>query len=135
MENTGWADDGEGRAFARALERKRVRYAFPDDFDELVQKLADRISEKHEKNSVEGRALRSLREILVAAAPSWDAEAVELMFWFIRDDRDATFEGQDWSAPLEKWLQLVPKSGRYVRVEGQVATQIWHAMPHSETTT
>jgi hypothetical protein len=85
--------------------------------------------------AVEGRALRSLREIRVAAAPSWDAEAVELMFWFIRDDRDATFEGQDWSAPLEKWLQLVPKSGRYVRVEGQVATQIWHAMPHSETTT
>jgi hypothetical protein len=118
----GWSSDGEGRAFARALARKRVRYAFPDDFTEFVQKLAKRISEKHEKNSPEGRALRSLREIRVTAAPSWNAEAVELMFWFLRAELETTFEGHDWSAPLEKWLQLVLKSGRYVRVEGQVTT-------------
>lgn len=118
----GWSTDTEGRAFARALARKRMRYAFPDDFSALVSKLANRIAEKHGKDSPEGRALRSLIEIRVTAAPSWDAENVELMFWFLRDDAEPRFEGNDWSAPLEKWLYLVPKAGRYVAVEGQVLT-------------
>ena len=77
---------------------------------------------KHDKDSLEGRALRSLREIRVRAAPSWDAQQVHLFVWFIRNDAPAAFEGEPWHTFLEKWLALVEKRDRFVSVEGQVAT-------------
>jgi len=49
------------------------------------------------KQTDEGRALRALREIRVSAGPSWDAETVSLMFWFIRDENDRDFAGENWS--------------------------------------
>ena len=48
--------------------------------------LRRRLVEKHNKSSPEGEALRALLEIRVRAAPSWSAQEVELMFWFIGDD-------------------------------------------------
>lgn len=73
----GCATDQARRDFAKALARKRARVAFPDDFTELVAKLMDRLQDKHDKDSEEGRALRALREVRVHAAPSWDAPKVE----------------------------------------------------------
>ena len=56
------------------------------------------------------------------AAPSWDANTVELMFWFIRDDEDPGMETTGW----EHYLTALPKaqreSGRFVRVHGLVQT-------------
>jgi hypothetical protein len=68
----GWGTDVEARHFVQALARKRVRFAFPDDFTVFVRKLLKRLEEKHDRDSIEGRALRGLREIRVNAAPSWD---------------------------------------------------------------
>jgi hypothetical protein len=70
--------------------------------------------------SGEGRALRALREIRVSASPSWDAEKVDVRFWFIRDDADASFEGEPWAGLLAGWLKLVPATGRFTDVHGQV---------------
>ena len=53
----GYTADVDARAFAQALARKRVRFAFPDDFTELVKKLHGRLTDKHEKNTDEGRGL------------------------------------------------------------------------------
>jgi hypothetical protein len=122
LRTPGWSSDDEARAFAQALARKRVRFAFPDDFTELAKKLQRRLVDKHEKNTEEGRGLRALREIRVQAIPSWDANSIELLFWFIRDDDDANFEGKNWAELLEEWLKLLPKSGRYVKIDGQVVT-------------
>ena len=119
---TGWSSDAEGRVFAQALARKRVRFAFPDDFTFWVRKLQGRLIDKHDKNTQEGRALRALREIRVQAAPSWDSETVELMFFFIRDDEDVAFEGKEWPTFLDAWLKLVPAIGRFASVHGQVST-------------
>lgn len=119
----GWTTDEQARAFARGLARKRVRFAFPDDFNGLVRPLQSRILEKHDKGSDEGRALRALREIRVTASPSWDAPAsVELFFSFVRNDAEPTFKGTGWDSYLEKWLKLVPPSGRFTAVEGVVLT-------------
>jgi hypothetical protein len=82
----GYTTDEEVRTFARALARKRARFAFPDDFTRLARKLQDRLHRKHDKDSEEGRALRALREIRVRAAPSWDADQVKIIFWFIRTE-------------------------------------------------
>ncbi len=101
----GWSTDDESRSFALALARKRARTAFPDDFVDVVRSLQSRILEKHDKQSDEGRALRSLREIRVRAAPCWDAATVEIDFLFIRDEGATDFEGKAWDKLLDEWLK------------------------------
>lgn len=94
----GCTTDADTRRLSRALARKRARMAFPDDFVAAASKLTSRLSSKHDKDSDEGRALRSLREIRVQASPSWDADRIELMFFFIRNEDDPTIEQQDSSS-------------------------------------
>ncbi len=118
----GCTDDPARRRLAVALARKRVRFAFPDDFTTLAKKLQSRLDDKHDKNSDEGRGLRALREIRVRAAPSWDAPGVDVFFWFIRNDDEADFEGKNWADLLKDWLKLVPASGRFSTVDGLVVT-------------
>jgi hypothetical protein len=118
----GCSDDADCRRFAQALARKRVRFAFPDDFTTLVRRLQSRLTDKHEKSTDEGRALRALREIRVLASPSWDAPYIDICFWFVRDDSHANFEGKSWADLLDEWLKLVPTAGRFQSVEGEVVT-------------
>lgn len=118
----GFTSDAEGRTFARALARKRARFAFPDDFTEFARKLQGRLADKHERATDEGRGLRGLREIRVQASPAWEASPVSLWFWFVRHEADADFEGKNWADLLKEWIKLVPKAGRFAEVEGQVVT-------------
>lgn len=118
----GYTSVADGRAFAQALARKRVRFAFPDDFTAFARKLQGRLGDKHEKNTDEGRGLRALSEIRVQASPSWEASSVELFFWFVRNDSNTDFEGRRWADLLKEWLKLVPVSGRFTPVDGQVVT-------------
>lgn len=117
----GYDKDADARAFAQALARKRVRFAFPDDFTDFATKLQGRMADKHDRATDEGRGLRALREIRVRAAPSWDATQVELFFSFIRNTDDATFGGESWANLLQAWLKLVPPAGSFT-VDGQVVT-------------
>lgn len=82
----GCLHDNDSRRLSLALSRKRARIAFPDDVVAWVTPLISRMSTKHDKASDEGRALRSLREIRVRAAPSWDTKTIGLMF-FIHPER------------------------------------------------
>jgi hypothetical protein len=117
---SGGRNDEDIRALGQALARKRVRFAFPDDFTELAKKLQKRMQDKHDRASVEGEALRALREIRVRAAPSWGAPKIQLMFWFIRDE--AQVQELGWDRLLKQWLQLIPASGRFQSVEGLVVS-------------
>jgi hypothetical protein len=116
----GCLNDEEIRSLAQALTRKRARFAFPDDFNVFAKKLQSRLRDKHDKATDEGEALRVLREIRVRAEPSWDAQEVKLMFWFIRNAEQSQFKGIGWDKFLEQWLKLIPKSGRFQNVEGSV---------------
>ena len=118
----GYTDDADGRMFAQALARKRVRFAFPDDFTQLSKKLQGRLADKHEKNTDEGRGLRALREIRVHASPAWEGAAVTVFFWFVRFDPEITFEGKSWADLLKEWLKLVPPSGRFTAIDGLIVT-------------
>ena len=118
----GWSTDAEARAFALALSRKRIRFAFPDDFTPFARKLQKRLTDKHEKNTDEGRGLRALREIRVYASPSWESPQVEIFFWFVRNELDTDFEGNSWGDLLGKWLELVLPVSRFKAVNGQVIT-------------
>lgn len=118
----GCRNDDEIRALGQALTRKRARFAFPDDFTDFAKKLQRRLRDKHDKPTVEGEALRALREIRVRAEPSWNSSEIRLIFWFIRDEEQSQFEGIGWDQFLKQWLQLIPESGRYQNVEGLVVT-------------
>ena len=118
----GCRTDDETRRFSLALARKRARTAFPNDFVKFAKPLTDRMAEKHDKQSDEGRALRALREIRVRAAPSWDADAVELTFWFIPNDDEPALEPRDWEHCLTALPQPQSTFGRFVRVDGMVLT-------------
>lgn len=116
----GCLSDDEIRALGQALTRKRARFAFPDDFTDFARKLQNRLSDKHDKATDEGEALRALREIRVRAEPSWNSSEIRLIFWFIRDEDQNQFKGVGWDQFLNQWLQLIPESGRYKNVEGSV---------------
>lgn len=122
IRTAGCTTDAEAWTLGQALARKRARFAFPDDFTDFTKKLQGRLIDKHERNSDEGRGLRALREIRVQVAPAWDAGEVELFFWFIRNPETADFEGKNWSDLLEQWLKLIPPTGRFTEINGQVAT-------------
>ena len=118
----GCRNDAEARAFAEVLKRKRGRFAYPDDFVKASDALQNRLKEKHDRQSDEGRALRALREIRVTAEPSWEAGQVTLVFWFVRHPEQRDFDGKAWDAWLDTWLKLVKKTDRYVAVRGLVTT-------------
>jgi hypothetical protein len=116
----GCLSDDSVRVLGQALTRKRARFAFPDDFTNFAKKLQNRLRDKHNKPTDEGEALRALREIRVRAEPSWNSPEIRLIFWFIRDEEQSKFQGIGWEQFLERWLQLIPESGRYQNVEGSV---------------
>jgi hypothetical protein len=109
---SGLLTDKERRGFARALARKRNRFPFPDDFNEMVRPLARRLEDKHNKKSPEGDALQALEEIRVRAADSWDSDDVEITFWFIartNRPRKAPYRGPTtWTSG---WSSARPRAG------------------------
>ena len=108
----GCRTDPEARDFAFALSRKRSRFAFPDDFSRAAGKFQRHIVAAHTKNTPEGAHLRALREIRVRAAPSWDSQAVELDWWFIKEsDPDGT--RSDWPTFLDQWIGRFEQAGRF----------------------
>jgi hypothetical protein len=89
------------------------------DFVGVVADLTTLIERKHGRmDSDEGRALRGLREIRVAATPDWTAKNRELHFLFIRNEEQGEASRQPWSHWLEKWLSLVQRTARYSKGEG-----------------
>lgn len=113
----GWHDTKDARSLALMLARKRARVAFPDDFVAFVAPLMTRMSSKHDKSSDEGRALKALKEVRVRATPSWDDLEVRLIFWFIHNESEPSFEGQPWTVHLEGWEKLIKPRGRFVDVQ------------------
>ena len=118
----GWKTDDELRDFARALARKRSRFAFPDEFATAVRKLQRHLRDKHDKRTAEGAHLRALREIRVRAAPSWEDGAVQLSWWFIKD-ADPVGVPVDWPMWLDQWLALFDRTGRF-RLDAVIACRL-----------
>ena len=108
----GWATDEELRDFARALARKRSRFAFPDDFVDATRCLQRYLIDRHNRQTDEGAHLRAISEIRVRAAPSWNDDEVQLSWWFIKD-ADPVDVHVDWPRFLDQWLELFDQTGRF----------------------
>jgi hypothetical protein len=117
----GCRTDDASRNFSQALARKRTRLALPDEFTRRASRLLSRLGEKHGKDSLEGRALRALREIRVQAEPDWSAKRVRVVLWFVRNADDHDFEGTNWADLVASWLKLVPSSEQF-EIDGEVTT-------------
>ncbi|MEF0939884.1 hypothetical protein [Rhizobium sp. BR 362] len=77
----GFSDDAERNRFGEALARKHGRFAFPDDFnDDVLAAIRSKMQKWHDKDSDNGKALRSIASIRATAAPDWDAKLVEVGF-------------------------------------------------------
>ena len=118
----GWETDDELRDFARALARKRSRFAFPDDFVAATRNLQEHLIDKHNRQNDEGAHLRALREIRVRAAPSWDDGEVQLSWWFIKE-ADPLDVQVDWPSFLDQWLALFDRTGRF-RLDPPIACRL-----------
>ena len=118
----GWETDDDLRDFARALARKRSRFAFPDDFVAATRNLQMYLIDMHNKQTAEGAHLRALREIRVRAAPSWDNSDVQLSWWFIKD-ADPLNVQVDWPTFLDRWLSLFDQIGRF-RLDPPIACRL-----------
>lgn len=90
----GCLSDQDRSWFARALERKFGRFAFPDDFSrEVLKPLRERVRNKHRKpGSPVGRVFRSIDHVRATASPSWSDDEKFIGFRFViapEDTREA----------------------------------------------
>lgn len=99
------------RRFRQALARKRTRTPYPDDFVRVAADFQKRLKEKHDRRSAEGVALTSLREIRVSAFPGWEAERIEVYFWFVTKEDGNPDPGLE--PQIRKWMALLHSAGRY----------------------
>ena len=120
----GWETDEELRDFAQSLARKRSRFAFPDDFVAAASRLQAHMVARHNRQTNEGAHLRRLHEIRVRAAPSWEADQVQLSWWFVKDG-DPPDIPADWPSLLDRWLALFEqKVGGRFRLDAPIACRL-----------
>jgi hypothetical protein len=106
----GLTDDAQLRDFAECLVRRFTRFAFPNEFVRAISNIQMHIKTKHKKETDEGDALRSMREIRVSATPGWDSSNPHIEFLFVRGD----------SGPSEdKVRETVTKLMRKFQATGQ----------------
>jgi len=109
----GCRSDEERRRFASAVAQKYSRFAFPDDFVEIVSPLRKRLILRSGKQSAEGKAVTALYQVRVRAAESWNETRIETYFWFLWDETDPSTEGIDWPKWCDEWLRLIKPSDKY----------------------
>jgi hypothetical protein len=110
----GCGTDAERRRVAAGLARHRHRFAFPDNFNEMVRPIRDWIESKRSKASPQGNFVRAMREVRVRC-DNWE-EPKELTFLAIVDHLPEPAE-------LEKWREAAKL------LEQKVANDIY---PHGE---
>jgi hypothetical protein len=120
----GWATEDDLRSFARALARKRDRFAFPGDFNSLLKPMVDQIKAKHGNLSAEGKALLQVRQIRARAAPSWhDPGSIEVQLTFVIEDGLSAEQRTALGSQVRAWCGRVPESPRYNLLPPLVASR------------
>ncbi len=69
---SGFTSETARLRFTAALERKFGQFAFPDEFDQAIKGLRDRVWSRHSRpDSGPGKVYRSLVQIRFRAEPDW----------------------------------------------------------------
>lgn len=84
---SGFTTESKRVRFAAALERKFGQFAFPDDFNQAIERFRKRVWKKHDKSGSEiGAVYRSISEIRFRALPAWDARQREITVFAVLDN-------------------------------------------------
>ena len=75
----GCSNDDERRQLAQSIARHRVRFAFPDEFNEALRQLRRWVERGADKDSDKGRFIDAILEIRVVASDWNDPEALEFI--------------------------------------------------------
>ena len=117
----GCRDEIEARRFAGSVARKFGRTAFPDDLPLSLRNLTRRIREKHEKDSHEGRALRTIHEIRVTAYPSWESDEIDVFLSFCPATNSAALDvmtSVEWEELVDDWMERCDPKGVIANIDG-----------------
>jgi len=90
--STGCNSPSSKQQFAAAVARHGGRFAFPDDVDQALNRLALRITKRAGKNSPEGACVDRVLQIRASATPSWDDPSgytISLVFILPHGELDA----------------------------------------------
>ena len=103
-----------GRSFARALARKRQRFAFPDEFSQGCQKLQERLKSKHNKNSPEGEHTAGLNRDTCRRFTKFGSctNPTILSFWFIAENSEIV-QPEAWARQINSWLSQIELSSNF----------------------
>lgn len=110
----GVATDREQRQFAEGIALSFGRSALPDDLVGALDKLTRRIKQKHDKDSKEGRALRSLDDIRIRGLPSWTADDIDVRVLFCpptQDEAESCMPPEQWDETVDEWMGLAEPEG------------------------
>jgi hypothetical protein len=112
----GCIAENDARHIGQHLGRKFSRFAFPDDFNQFIHPLQRRLSDKHNRQTQEGDALRKLQEIRIQADPNWNAAEITVYLLFILEasvNRALKVGGKSWDEWGQSWVQLLAPHSRY----------------------
>ena len=119
LRTPGCQSDDERRRIAAALARFRQRFAFPDDFNALVQPIRKWIESKRSKQSAQGNFVRAMNEVRVRCA-DWENPA-EITFYVMVNAMPEAAEMADWLAAAKTLEQKAAAAkGRYPSPEFQI---------------
>ena len=121
----GCYSDKETTEFAQSLARHKQRFAFPNDFSDYVVKAFQARAEKRHnsqasmtstdpnerRSAMEAAGFQALREIRVAAEPSWD-KPEKVTFILILKQAECALTPSQWEEVRGQWQGLLKPHGR-----------------------
>lgn len=84
----GFSTEDMRADFAKQLERRYGRFAFPDDMNPPLGALRAQAKSRHTKESDVGRVYRSIRSFHVAASPDFDTPGARVRITVLLEDAD-----------------------------------------------
>lgn len=113
--------DASRRRFAEGIGRAFERSALPDDLVLALNGLTQRIKQKHDKDSPEGRALRLLEDIRIRGFPSWTADEINVRVLFCpptQDEAEVCMAPEEWDGMIEQWIARAEPRGVIRSIQG-----------------
>lgn len=114
----GCTSDAQIRRFAEAVARKHLRFAFPDDFNAGMRRVAACINQKHSKQSALGGFLKAVHDIR-AVCPNWSAAKPDVLILFVFET--TALIPADADKHIDDLLSRFTPTGAFARPRGQVA--------------
>lgn len=125
VRQAGCYSDRESTDFAESLARHKQRYAFPNDFsDHVVIQFQARAEKRHNslassrssdpnerRSALEAAGFQALKEIRVAAEPSWDRPEKVTLILILKQEESGLTPTQ-WKEIQGLWQELLMPFGQ-----------------------